>query len=120
MDSKTQVNALFRQLGDGFQLRSAKGLPAEWAEQVTLRQLVDHTGLGMHYVNGVPLSKEMPAVSALISGTDEKPAPYGYANLHLTKQPGTKFNYSGGGFLVLQHLLELMEGKPIAEIMQPF
>jgi len=35
-------------------------------------------------------------------------------------EPGTKFNYSGGGFLVLEHLLETMEKKPIAAIMQPF
>ena len=26
--------------------------------------------------------------------------------LVVTKEPGTKFGYSGGGFLVLQHLLE--------------
>jgi len=120
-DVNTKVNPLFRELGaDKFQLTPAKGMPAEWAEEVTLGQLVDHTGCGMHYVNGVPLSKPMPPVLDLISGTDEKPAPYGYANLHLTKQPGTKFGYSGGGFLVLQHLLELMEGKPIAQIMEPF
>eukprot|EP01047_Picozoa_sp_COSAG01_P024963 COSAG01_NODE_1560_length_9921_cov_30.121551_4_plen_99_part_00 len=42
---------------------------------------------------------------------------YGYASLELTKQPGTRFGYSGGGFLVLQHLLELREGRPIAQIM---
>merc|ERR1719253_2198147 len=91
-DVNTPVNALFREAGARFQLQTAKGMPTEWAEQVTLAQLVDHTGLGMHYVNGVPLSLEMPPVLSLITGTDEKPAPYGYATLHLTKQPGTKFH----------------------------
>lgn len=119
-DVNTLVNPLFREAGADFQLRSAEGMPPEWAEQVTLANLIDHTGLGMHYVNGVPLSKDMPPVQELISGTTEKPAPYGYASIQLTKQPGTKFNYSGGGFLVLQHLLEVLEGKPIADIMQPF
>jgi CubicO group peptidase (beta-lactamase class C family) len=119
-DVHTLVNPLFRELGADFQLRSASGLPKEWAEEVTLGQLVNHTGVGMHYVNGVPLSKPMPSSLELMSGTDEKPAPYGYANLDLTKRPGTKFGYSGGGYLVLEHLLQVMEGKPIAEIMQPF
>jgi len=51
---------------------------------------------------------------------ERESAPFGYASLDLIKRPGTKFQYSGGGFLVLQHLLEVMEGKPIAEIMAPF
>jgi len=114
------VNELLRSAGSKFQLRAGEGNPAEWAEQVTLSTLCDHSGLGMHYVNGVPLSKPMPSALELISGTAEKPAPYGYASLDIVKQPGTKFGYSGGGFIVLQHLLETMEGKPIADIMAPF
>jgi len=73
----------------------------------------------MHYVNGVPLSDDFPPVLSLISGSAVKPAPYGYASIDLTRAPGTKFGYSGGGFLVLQHLLETREGKPIAELLQP-
>mmetsp|Transcript_14782 Transcript_14782/g.23309 ORF Transcript_14782/g.23309 Transcript_14782/m.23309 type:complete len:449 (-) Transcript_14782:148-1494(-) len=119
-DVTAPVNALLREAGATFQMQAAEGMPAEWPEEVTLAQLVNHTGLGMHYVNGVPLSKEMPAVEQLISGTAEKPAPYGYASLHMTKKPGTKFNYSGGGFLVLQHLLEVLEKRPIADIMASF
>mmetsp|Transcript_18199 Transcript_18199/g.42349 ORF Transcript_18199/g.42349 Transcript_18199/m.42349 type:complete len:426 (-) Transcript_18199:42-1319(-) len=114
------VQPLLAECGTKFRLQSAAGNPPEWADEVTLGQLVDHTGLGMHYVNGVPLSKPMPPVLDLISGTAESPAPYGYASLHLVKRPGTAFGYSGGGFLVLQHLLEEFEGKPIAEIMQPY
>jgi CubicO group peptidase (beta-lactamase class C family) len=114
------VNPLLREAGSAFELKAAEGQPPEWSEQVTLAQLVNHTGLGMHYVNGIPLSEPMPAVCELISGGSDAPAPYGYASLELTKEPGTRFGYSGGGFLVLQHLLELREGRPIAEIMVPF
>jgi CubicO group peptidase (beta-lactamase class C family) len=114
------VNPLLREAGAGFELKAADGQPPEWAERVTLAQLVNHTGLGMHYVNGVPLSEPMPPVRDLISGSEAAPAPYGYASIDLTKEPGTKFGYSGGGFLVLQHLLELREGRPIAELMAPF
>eukprot|EP00931_Biecheleriopsis_adriatica_P089476 TRINITY_DN63597_c0_g1_i1.p1 TRINITY_DN63597_c0_g1~~TRINITY_DN63597_c0_g1_i1.p1 ORF type:complete len:437 (+),score=63.18 TRINITY_DN63597_c0_g1_i1:87-1397(+) len=116
----TPVNPLLREAGSTFELKVVEGQPPEWAEQVTLAQLVNHTGLGMHYVNGVPLSEPMPAVCELISGSDAKPAPYGYASLELTKEPGTQFGYSGGGFLVLQHLLELREGRPIANLMASF
>jgi len=112
----TAVNPLLRAAGSQFQLRAAAGKPAEWADQVMLAHLLDHTGLGMHYVNGVPLSHPFPPVLKLISGTDEAPAPYGYASIDLTREPGTQFSYSGGGFLVLQHLLEMREGRPIAEI----
>jgi len=118
MDAK--VNQLLRDAGCTFKLRSAPGKPAEWAEQVTLRQLVDHSSLGMHYVNGVPLADGMPPVEALLSGSEESPAPYGYACLDLVKAPGSAFGYSGGGFMVLQHLLEVRESKPIAAIMEPF
>ena len=85
------VNPLLREAGGSFQLTSAAGYPPEWAEAVTLAQLVNHTGLGMHYVNGVPLTEKMPAVVDLISGTADAPAPYGYASVELTKQPGTAF-----------------------------
>jgi CubicO group peptidase (beta-lactamase class C family) len=118
MDSK--VNPLLREAGCSFQVQSGEGCPPEWAEEITLAHLVNHHGLGMHYVNGVPLSEPMPPVLDLISGTAEKPAPYGYAILRASKKPGSAFGYSGGGFLVLQHLLEMREGKPIAKIMQPF
>ena len=114
------VNTLLRDAGSTFVLTSDAGQPPEWAEGVTLAQLVNHSGLGMHYVNGVPLSLPMPPVRELISGSEAAPAPYGYASIDLIKQPGTAFGYSGGGFLVLQYLLELREKKPIAEIMQPF
>jgi CubicO group peptidase (beta-lactamase class C family) len=115
MDAK--VNPLLAEAGTDFRLKSAAGCPAEWADEVTLTHLVDHTGLGMHYVNGVPTTDPFPPVVDLMSGTAEKPAPYGYASLELTKRPGTAFSYSGGGFLCLQHLLEAREGKPIAQIL---
>lgn len=103
-----------------YQLTSADGKPAEWADQLTLRQLMDHTGLGMHYVNGVPLDDPFPPVLDLISGSAAKPAPYGYMSLEMQKEPGTAFGYSGGGYLLLQHLLECREKKPVADIMAPY
>ena len=78
MDSA--VNPLLAAAGSPFTLRSAAGCPPEWADAVTLTQLLDHTGLGMHYVNGVPRDEPFPPVLALISGTADAPAPHRYAS----------------------------------------
>ena len=112
------VNKLLADAKSPFRFRASKGCPQSWADEVTLKHLVDHTGPQMHYVNGVPRDHAFPDVVDIISGTSEHPAPYNYATLEVTKQPGVRFGYSGGGFLVLQHLLELREGKPIAAIME--
>ena len=110
------VNGLLADVGSSFALRSGEGCPANWADEVTVGHLLDHTALGMHYVRGVPRWVEFPAVSSLLSGSPTSPAPHGYAPLDVIKAPGSAFNYSGGGFLVLQHVLETMEGRPIAAI----
>ncbi|EGB02305.1 hypothetical protein AURANDRAFT_69003 [Aureococcus anophagefferens] len=93
------VNGLLAACGSPFRLRSAAGAPRAWAEAVTLAQLVDHSALGMHYVPGVPRSAPFPDALALVSGSDAAPAPHGYASLDVDRAPGTRFAYSGGGFL---------------------
>jgi len=113
-----RVNSLLAACGSPFRLQSAPGKPEEWGDQVLLRHLLNHTGLGMHYVNGVPLNDPMPPVLDLIQGKHEKDL--GYEEIRVHKEPGKTFGYSGGGFLVLQHLLESWEKKGIAEIMKPF
>ena len=113
-----RVNSLLAACGSPFRLRSAPGKPVEWGDRVLLRHLLNHTGLGMHYVNGVPLNDPMPPVLNLIQGKHENDL--GYEEIRVHKEPGTKFGYSGGGFLVLQHLLESWEKKAISEIMKPF
>jgi sugar/nucleoside kinase (ribokinase family)/CubicO group peptidase (beta-lactamase class C family) len=113
----TSVNALLAEAGSPYRLVSAEGCPREWADEVTLTHLMDHTGPQMHYVNGIPRSQEFPSMLALISGRSDAPAPHGYAPLFVTKRPGLVFGYSGGGFLILQHLLETREKTPMAALM---
>jgi len=39
----------------------------------------------------------------------------------MVKRPGTQFGYSGGGFILLQHILELEHGgEGIDSILLPF
>ena len=113
----TSVNALLAEADSPYRLVSAEGCPREWADEVTLTHLMDHTGPQMHYVNGIPRSQEFPSMLALISGRSDAPAPHGYAPLFVTKRPGLVFGYSGGGFLILQHLLETREKTPMAALM---
>ncbi len=112
----TSVNSLFERAGASYRITSAVGANSEWANEVTVAQLMNHTGLNMHYVNGIPLSTAMPTAGVLLS---EGPQ-YGYGTVYVEKKPGTCFGYSGGGFLVLEHLLEVLEQKPISDITRPF
>ena len=43
-----------------------------------------------------------------------------YARLRVERRPDVSFAYSGGAFVLLQHLLELLEQRPINDIAAPF
>ena len=83
---------------------------------VQIQHLMNHSALNLHYVNGVPANRTMPKISEFLCGNEE----YGYEPVKVVNSPGEKFQYSGGGFLVLEHLIEKIEGKPISELTQPF
>jgi allantoicase len=106
----TSVNSLFAKTSSSFRLKS------QWAEEVTLAHLMSHSALNMHYVNGVPANLEMPPIRDFLDGNKD----YGYAPIEVINPPGEKFQYSGGGFLVLEHLLEALEQKSIKELTRPF
>lgn len=112
------ANEVLAQASSSFRIESADGCPKEWADQVLLRHLVDHTGLGMHYVKGIPRERDVPRALDIIEGRHQEDL--GYERITVAKEPGTRFGYSGGGFLVLQHLLEAFGGKPIEEITRSF
>ena len=114
------VNSLLARTDSSYRLKPGPGCPGLWAEQVKLYHLVNHTALGMHYVYGIPRTRAggMPTAHSLLEGIHA--AELGYEQLLVEKEPGSKFAYSGGGFLVLQHLLEEMEHRPIETIMRTF
>lgn len=86
-----------------------------WAEEISVVDLMNHQGLGQHYVNGIPLSEPKYSIENLCRGNEK----FGYPGVFVHKKPKTKFNYSGGGFLVLELLMEAMEQKSIEEIFRP-
>lgn len=111
------VNRLLRACSSSWVIRSSAKCSAN-ADHVTLAMLVNHTALGMHYVYGIPLTERMPSPLELLDGRAE--AKYKYAPLFLERPPGQSFAYSGGGFVVLQHLIETMERTSITAITRSF
>ncbi|MEQ1878799.1 MAG: serine hydrolase, partial [Bdellovibrionia bacterium] len=109
----TPVNSLFEKTSSKFRLKSEK---PEWAAKTTLVHLMNHTACNLHYVNGVPADRAMPKVSEFVSGNKE----YGYEPVKVIHEPGTVFQYSGGGFLVLEHLIETLENKSIQNVTHDF
>lgn len=110
----SSVNSLLSRTTSPFRLRCPSN--PDWADRVTLSDLMSHSALGMHYVRGVPATRSMPSVSDLVGGNPE----LGFDPIEVIGEPGRSFHYSGGGFLVLEHLIESLEMKPVRELTRPF
>jgi malate synthase len=91
-------------------------LPELDLPNVRISHLMNHSALNLHYVNGVPADQEMPPISAFLKGNEA----YGYEPVRVINPPGEKFQYSGGGFLVLERIIEKLEGKSVFELTRPF
>lgn len=102
----SKVNDLLKEYGSDYRL------PGKWANEVEIQHLMNHQALNMHYVNGVPANDEMPGIDQFLKGNES----YGYIPIENISPPGTQFKYSGGGFVLLEYLVELISGKPLAEV----
>jgi hypothetical protein len=107
IDINTSVNQILEQTESNFRLSDDK---------VLIKHLMNHTALNMHYVNGVPANEKMPAITDFLNGNDK----YGYEKVAVANPPGTKFKYSGAGFIVLEHLIEAHAKSKISELTKPF
>lgn len=93
------VNLLLSKSGSGFRLQS---------DHVSLRHLMNHSALNMHYVKGYELGTKLPDTSELLK------------EIQVICEPGQEFHYSGGGFIVLEHLIESIENKSIQKLTEDF
>jgi len=81
---------------------------------VTLRELLTHTaGMTVHgfpgYVPGTPV----PTLTQVLDGLPPANTPA----IRVDMAPGTSWRYSGGGYVILQQLLEDTTGKPFYQLM---
>lgn len=89
--------------------------PSEFdAHGVTLRRLLSHTaGLSLHGYPGFPPGTALPTLEESLSGNTS-----GAGDVRLVHAPGSKWQYSGGGYTLAQLLIEEVSGRPFAEYMR--
>ena len=108
ISTEDYVNELFKKSGDSFRLKTLGNGDPAWADKVQVKHLMNHQALNMHYVKGYPATGEMPKIAELLH------------DVGVINEPGTKFQYSGGGFIVLEYLLEVLTKKKITDLTQDF
>ena len=84
-------------------------------EKVTLRRLLSHNaGVTVEGFRGYALGEEVPDLQQILNGEWPANSP----PIRVDIVPGTIHRYSGGGYLIVQQLLEDMIGDPFPDIMQ--
>lgn len=84
-------------------------------EKVTLRRLLSHSaGLTVSGFRGYAIGEQVPNLRQILDG--EPPA--NSAPIRVNAVPGTQYRYSGGGYVIVQQLLEDVTGEPFPVIMQ--
>lgn len=81
---------------------------------ITLRQLLTHTaGFNVHGFSGYPHREGTPLLSTtdVLLGKGNSPA------IELQSVPGEAWSYSGGGYVIIQQIIEDVTGKSFAAYM---
>jgi CubicO group peptidase (beta-lactamase class C family) len=83
--------------------------------KVTLRGLLSHTaGLTVHGFPGYSTDAQLPTLQQVLNG--EPPA--NSKLVRVGQVPGKAFSYSGGGYVLVQQIIEDVTGKPLANLAQ--
>lgn len=81
---------------------------------VTLRRLLSHTaGLSMPSVPWFPADSSIPTRRAVLLGQGGDRGP-----LEILHEPGTQWSYSGGGYMLLEWIIEEMSGRSFPDYVQ--
>ena len=84
------------------------------ADGITVRRLLSHTaGLSVHGYVGQSADRPLSSIASSLSGETGDGFP-----VELLEAPGRGWLYSGGGYSLLQLLLEELTGRPFADDMQ--
>jgi CubicO group peptidase (beta-lactamase class C family) len=83
-------------------------------QQVTVRRLLSHTaGLSVHGFNDYSLRRKLPSLEEMLAGQNQADGA-----VQLIQPPGQGFLYSGGGYVLLQMMIEDVSGEPFEHFMQ--
>lgn len=82
-------------------------------EKVTIRRLLNHTaGMSVSGFTGYKKTDAIPTIDEILNGKGNTP------KIVVESVPGTKFSYSGGGYVVLQKLIEDVSKRSFAAYMK--
>ncbi len=90
------------------------------ADGVTVRRLLSHTaGISMPSTPGFRWPMDVPGLIEVLDG-DYENSTYARAGtrVEVALPPGLQFRYSGGGYMILQLLIEDVSGQPFQAYMQ--
>ncbi len=80
------------------------------SKKVTIRSLLSHTGgISVHGYPGFPPNTKLPSLEASLNG--ENGPIRANKKVEIIAEPQIKFQYSGGGYTVLQLLIEEVSGR---------
>ncbi len=81
---------------------------------VTIRRLLSHTaGLTVHGFSDYGQGERLPSLVEMLNGGNQSDG-----RVYIKWQPGSEFHYSGGGFVILQMVIEDVTGESFADFMQ--
>ena len=84
------------------------------SKEVTIRRLLSHTaGLSLHGYAGYSPKDKLPSIEESLSGSTN-----GSGDVRIREEPGTRYSYSGGGYTVLQLIVEEVTGRTFEAYMQ--
>lgn len=82
--------------------------------KVTLRRLLNHSaGISVHGFPGYAVDKPVPSLIDVLNGTP----PANTAPIVVDHRPGERFQYSGGGYTIMQQLLIDLTGRPFPDLL---
>ena len=90
------------------------------AKGVTIRRLLSHSaGLSVHGFDGFLPEQPLPSLEESLSGNNSSDHMDGGAgDVRIAMEPGAQFSYSGGGYTLLQLLVEEVTGETFTAFMQ--
>lgn len=84
------------------------------APPITLRHIVSHmSGLGLHGFAGYPPGAKLPSLVQILDGLPPANSP----PVRPESRPGEREIYSGGGFVLLQLIMQEVTGRPFDALM---